>query len=85
MSTWGENVTAPATRWNNDVLHCSAECLLLAQSGHFATEFQCPLWGVKRTLIGGAARSVCDRGLMAPGGGGGGRGGRGGGGLGLGG
>ena len=25
------------------------QCLLLAQSGHSATEFQCPLLGVKRT------------------------------------
>ena len=27
------------------------ECLLLAQSGHFAAEFQCPLLGVKRTAV----------------------------------
>src|SRR5262252_8572174 len=28
-----------ATRWRTDVLQCGAECLLLAQSGHFETEF----------------------------------------------
>src|SRR6516165_3659208 len=37
-----------------------ARCPLLAQSGHFATEFQCPLFGVKRTLIGSAAMSAFD-------------------------
>jgi len=30
------------------LLHCI--CLLLPQSGHLATEFRCPLLGVKRTL-----------------------------------
>jgi len=30
-------------------LYRSAECLLLAQSGHHAAEFQCLLSGVKRT------------------------------------
>jgi hypothetical protein len=30
------------------LLRCMS--LLLAQSGHFAAEFQCPLSGVKRTL-----------------------------------
>ena len=35
-----------------------AECPLLAQSGHSATEFRCPLLGVKRTLIGNAAMSA---------------------------
>ena len=29
----------------------AAQCLLLAQSRHRATEFRCPLLGVKRTLI----------------------------------
>jgi hypothetical protein len=33
---------------------------LLAQSGHRAAEFQCPLLGVKRTLVGGAAMSAFD-------------------------
>jgi hypothetical protein len=33
----------------------------LAQSGHYATEFQCPLLGVKRTLVGDAAMSAFDR------------------------
>jgi hypothetical protein len=36
----------------------------MAQSGHRAAEFQCPLLGVKRTLIGGV-RCSSDRGLMA--------------------
>src|SRR5262249_21879883 len=31
---------------------------LLAQSGHFTTEFQCPLLGVKRTLSERASMSV---------------------------
>jgi hypothetical protein len=35
------------------------QCLLLAQSGHFAGESQCPLLGVKRTLIG-RAPTRCD-------------------------
>src|SRR6516225_6139192 len=38
----------------------SAECLLLAQSGHFATEFQCLLLGVKRTSRGHAPMSAYD-------------------------
>jgi hypothetical protein len=33
---------------------------LLAQSGHFTAEFQCPLLGVKRTLVGDAAMSAFD-------------------------
>src|SRR6516225_2744122 len=33
---------------------------LLAQSRHAATEFQCPLSGVKRKLIGGAPMSAFD-------------------------
>jgi len=33
---------------------------LLAQSGHLAGEFQCPLLGVKRTLVGDAAMSAFD-------------------------
>jgi hypothetical protein len=32
----------------------------MAQSGHFTAEFQCPLWGVKRTLVGDAAMSAFD-------------------------
>jgi hypothetical protein len=34
--------------------------LLLAQSRHPTTEFQCPLLGVKRTLCGRAAMSAFD-------------------------
>src|SRR5215471_9854130 len=49
-----------ATRWRTDVLQCGAECLLLAQSGHFETEFQCPLLGVKRTWIESALMSAFD-------------------------
>ena len=45
---------------NQAALYCSAECLLLAQSGHFAAEFRCPLLGVKRTLVGDAAMSAFD-------------------------
>jgi hypothetical protein len=37
---------------DNDVLYRSAECLLLAQSGHHSPTDQCPLLGAKRTLIG---------------------------------
>src|SRR6516164_8611640 len=40
------------------LLHCTS--LLVAQSGHFAAEFQCPLLGVKRTLIGRAPMSTSD-------------------------
>src|SRR6516165_10366334 len=36
------------------------QCLLLAQSGHYATEFQCPLLGVKRTSIGRCRMSAFD-------------------------
>src|SRR6516162_8571843 len=36
------------------------KCPLLAQSGHPATEFRCPLLGVKRTLIGRARMSDYD-------------------------
>ena len=35
-------------------------CLLLAQSGHPDPFNQCPLLGVKRTLVGGAAMSAFD-------------------------
>ena len=42
------------------MFYCAAECPLLAQSGHFATESQCPLLGVKRTLVGDAAMSAYD-------------------------
>src|SRR5215469_16052228 len=34
------------------------QCLLLAQSGHPASEFQCPLSGVKQTLLRHAAMSA---------------------------
>src|SRR5215472_16377764 len=37
-----------------------AECLLLAQSGHHAAEFQCLLLGVKRTSEECAAMSAFD-------------------------
>ena len=40
------------------MLHCI--CLLLAQSGHSATEFQCLLLGVKRTSRGRAPMSAFD-------------------------
>jgi len=35
------------------IIFCSAECLLLAQSGHPDTLNQSPLLGVKRTLAEG--------------------------------
>jgi len=40
----------------------------MAQSGHCKTKFQCPLSGVKRTLIGRAAMSAFDpkRTLVSP-------------------
>jgi hypothetical protein len=41
-----------------DLLHCI--CLLLAQSGHYASEFQCPRLGVKRTLLRRASMSAFD-------------------------
>jgi len=37
------------TGHRSGVHHVTTECLLLAQSGHSATEFQCPLLGVQRT------------------------------------
>ena len=40
------------------MLHCI--CPLLAQSGHPDPLNQCPLLGVKRTLVGGAAMSAFD-------------------------
>src|SRR5262249_21393263 len=36
------------------------QCPLLAHSGHFTAEFQGPLLGVKRTLVGDAAMSAFD-------------------------
>src|SRR5262249_1195595 len=39
---------------------CIVLGLLLAQSGHHVTEFQCLLLGVKQTLIGGAPMSAFD-------------------------
>src|SRR6516164_4007385 len=36
------------------------ECPLLAQSRHSSSRQQCPLLGVKRTLLGGAAMSAFD-------------------------
>src|SRR5262249_58890797 len=36
------------------------ECLLLAQSGHLDTLNQCPLSGVKRTLLGHCGMSAFD-------------------------
>ena len=42
-------VTVVSGPTNNLILR-GAECPLLAQNGHDATEFQCPLLGVKRTL-----------------------------------
>jgi hypothetical protein len=36
------------------------ECPLLAQSGHSSELNQCPLLGVKQTLVGGAAMSAFD-------------------------
>src|SRR6516162_9061370 len=38
----------------------TALCPLLAQSGHFTTEFQCPLSGVKRTSSESASMSAND-------------------------
>jgi hypothetical protein len=43
-----------------DDLYRSAECPLLAQSGHFTTEIQCPFLGVKRTLLGDTLMSAFD-------------------------
>src|SRR5262249_1475045 len=40
---------APTRRSNNDVLYRSAECPLMAQSGHPEGFNQCPLLEVKRT------------------------------------
>ena len=37
-----------------------AGCLLLAQSRHDVAEFQCPLLGVKRTLVSHSAMSAFD-------------------------
>ena len=36
------------------------KCQLLAQSGYFTTEFQCPLLGVKRTFLQAASMSAFD-------------------------
>src|SRR6516164_7502258 len=45
---------------NNNVPYRSAECPLLAQSGHSTTEFRCLLLGVKRTWCGLEAMSAYD-------------------------
>ena len=42
----------------DQILDRSAKCPLLAQSGHCLTGFQCPLLGVKRTLIGHATMTA---------------------------
>jgi hypothetical protein len=52
MDRWTQAWGRSATRRKSDVFHCGAECLLLAQSGHPDTLSQCPLLGVKRTLLG---------------------------------
>src|SRR6516164_10267197 len=49
-------------RTNNNIQRPS-ECLLLAQSGHRAAEFQCLLLGVKRTSHGHALMSAGRRSL----------------------
>src|SRR6516165_1424549 len=41
-------------------IQTALECLLLAQSGHFTTEFRCPLLGVKRTWRRPSPRSAFD-------------------------
>ena len=43
----------------------SAECPLLAQSGHSTTGFRCPLLGVKRTLRPSCSRKMRRGGLRA--------------------
>src|SRR6516164_4785553 len=43
-------------------IHQWPECLLLAQSGHFAAESQCPLLGVKRTSYARALECAPDGG-----------------------
>ena len=48
---WRKFVSTSPSR--SQLLHCI--CPLLAQSGHRAAEFQCPLLGVKRTLSGAVA------------------------------
>ena len=48
------------TRSSNNDIFCSAECLLLAQSGHANRSQQCPLSGVKRTLLRLAPMSAFD-------------------------
>src|SRR6516165_4325151 len=48
----GSDQIITATRWNNDVLYCSAECPLLALSGHHGRAEPCPLLGVKQTWPG---------------------------------
>src|SRR6516165_4914675 len=45
---------------NSDVFRRTALCLLLAQSGHLDTLNQCPLSGVKRTLLGHCGMSAFD-------------------------
>ena len=45
---------------NNGTFAAVQNVRFLAQSGHFAAEFPCPLSGVKRTLVGGAAMSAFD-------------------------
>jgi hypothetical protein len=49
-----------AGTWSQDGLLLQRVSPLLAQSGHHATEFQCPLSGVKRTLSGHLPTSAFD-------------------------
>src|SRR5262249_8748543 len=44
----------------DEVIERTSQCLLLAQSRHSTTEFQCPLLGVKRTFIQPASMSAID-------------------------
>src|SRR6516165_2794724 len=52
------SVSVKADRIDQFMLHCMSP--LLAQSGHFATEFQCPLLGVKRTWVAPSPMSAFD-------------------------
>ena len=53
----------PASGRTNNNIQRPSECLLLAQSGHRAAEFQCLLLGVKRTSHGHALMSAGRRSL----------------------
>jgi hypothetical protein len=56
----GLKLTGSLQQLADEVIEKQAQCPLLAQSGHFAVEFQRPLSGVERTSAGASPMSAFD-------------------------